>query len=63
MPKPNYKFAKRQKEIAKQKKKEEKLKRKLEKKPDDVQEVENVGTGEEKSEQAVPVAKAETDKE
>ena len=31
--KPNYKFEKRQKEIAKRKKKEEKLKRKLEKDP------------------------------
>ena len=31
--KPNYKFEKRQKEIAKRKKKEEKLKRKLEKGP------------------------------
>eukprot|EP00831_Metopus_contortus_P010100 TRINITY_DN13922_c0_g1_i2.p4 TRINITY_DN13922_c0_g1~~TRINITY_DN13922_c0_g1_i2.p4 ORF type:complete len:142 (+),score=38.42 TRINITY_DN13922_c0_g1_i2:22-447(+) len=32
--KPNYKFAKRQKEMAKKKKKEEKLQRKLEKKDD-----------------------------
>jgi len=32
MPKPNYKFEKRKKELAKQKKKEEKRKRKLEKK-------------------------------
>ena len=32
MPKPNYKYEKRQKEIAKQKKKAEKLKKKLEKK-------------------------------
>jgi len=40
MPKPNYKYEKRQKEIAKQKKKAEKLKRKLEKKPEDGQVVE-----------------------
>jgi hypothetical protein len=33
--KPNYKFAKRQKELAKKKKKEEKLKRKQMKKQDD----------------------------
>lgn len=53
MPKPNYKYEKRQKEIAKQKKKAEKLKRKLEKKPDEVQEV--VKT-EKTSEQPAPVA-------
>ena len=35
MAKPNYKFAKRQKELAKKKKKEEKLKRKQMKKQDD----------------------------
>lgn len=35
MAKPNYKFEKRQKELAKKKKKEEKRKRKLAKKQDD----------------------------
>jgi hypothetical protein len=61
MPKPNYKYEKRQKEIAKQKKKEEKLKRKQEKKPEEVQ---TVGKAEETSEQSTPVivAKEETDK-
>ena len=63
MPKPNYKYAKRQKEIAKQKKKEEKLKRKLEKKTDEVQEVETAGEAEKKSDQAAPAAKIETDQE
>ena len=52
MPKPNYKYEKRQKEIAKQKKKEEKLKRKLEKKPEEVQET---GKAAETSEQPAPV--------
>lgn len=53
MPKPNYKYEKRQKEIAKQKKKADKLKRKLEKTPDDAQGVVKV---EETSEQAAPAA-------
>jgi hypothetical protein len=35
MPTPNYKYEKRQKELAKKKKNEEKLKRKQEKKPDE----------------------------
>lgn len=64
MPKPNYKYEKRQKEIAKQKKKAEKLKKKLEKKSDDVQEGVNT---EETSEQSAPVTPAsvveETNKE
>ncbi len=38
MAKPNYKFAKRQKELAKQKKKEEKKQRKLENTDSDVNE-------------------------
>lgn len=64
MPKPNYKYEKRQKEIAKQKKKEEKMKRKLEKKTEEVQEVEQAGAGaEQKSDQPVPVVKEETDQE
>lgn len=63
MPKPNYKYAKRQKEIAKQKKKEEKMKRKLEKKPEDVQEVKKVeGTDVESAEPASTV-KEETGQE
>jgi hypothetical protein len=52
MPKPNYKYEKRQKEIAKQKKKEEKLKRKLEKKPEEAQ---DAGKAEKTSEQPAPV--------
>jgi hypothetical protein len=63
MPKPNYKYAKRQKEIAKQKKKAEKLKRKQEKKPDTVQEVEKMEGVEEKSTQPDPVAKEVTNQE
>jgi len=65
MPKPNYKYAKRQKEIAKQKKKEEKLKRKLEKKSEEVQGVENAEQveAEQNSDQSTPVVKEETDKE
>ena len=63
MPKPNYKYAKRQKEIAKQKEKEEKLKRKLEKKNEDVQEVEKAGEGEHKSDQPVSDVKEETGQE
>ena len=65
MPKPNYKYAKRQKEIAKQKKKEEKLKRKLEKKPEEVQgaeQIEQVNV-EQNSDQAVPVVKEDTGQE
>jgi len=53
VPKPNYKYAKRQKEIAKQKKKAEKLKKKLEKKSDDTQPEVNT---EEMGEQSTPTA-------
>jgi hypothetical protein len=60
MPKPNYKYEKRQKEIAKQKKKAEKLKRKQDKKPEEEQGVVTVEGMEEKNEQADPVAKEET---
>ena len=65
MPKPNYKYAKRQKEIAKQKKKEEKLKRKLEKKSEEVQgaeQLEQVDV-EQNSDQPVPVVKEDTGQE
>ena len=63
MPKPNYKYEKRQKEIAKQKKKAEKQKRKLEKKPEEAQEVVTVEGTEKKNEQPDPVAKEETSQE
>ena len=65
MPKPNYKYAKRQKEIAKQKKKEEKMKRKLEKKPEEVQGVEKVEQVdvEQDSDPSVPVVKEESGQE
>jgi len=66
VPKQNYKYEKRQREIAKQKKKAEKLKRKQEKKTDDVQAVEKTEEMEETtSEQPAPVAitKEETGQE
>jgi len=63
VPKPNYKYEKRQKEIAKQKKKEEKLKRKLERKMEDVQEIKKAEETEEKSGQPIPAAKEESDQE
>jgi hypothetical protein len=49
MPKPNYKYEKRQKEIAKQKKKEEKLKRKEEKKKEEVEQTSEETTEKEKT--------------
>jgi hypothetical protein len=46
MPKPNYKFEKRQKDIAKKKKQEEKLKRKQEKAHGQTDEVTEPASGE-----------------
>ena len=63
MPKPNYKYEKRQKEIAKQKKKAEKLRRKLEKQAEVVEEVTAIENEDENTNQPDPVATEETNKE
>lgn len=63
MPKPNYKYEKRQKEIAKQKKKAEKLRRKLEKQADEVEKETAIENVDETTDQPDPVATEETNKE
>ena len=63
MPKPNYKYEKRQKEIAKQKKKAEKLRRKLEKQADEVEKETAIENVDENTNQPDPVATEETNKE
>ena len=63
MPKPNYKYEKRQKEIAKQKKKAQKLRRKQEKKPVEVEPTTKVEDVAEKSEQSTSATAEETNKE